>query len=148
MLSRPSRPRGLTLVELLVALALVALLASLAYPSHRGAVFRARRADALAALMQLQAAQERHRSQHPSYAGSVAALGLPAVTPGGHYALTVSAAGAAGYEAMASAQGDQTHDAMCRHLRAAVVGGQLVQASGPDGATSNAPADNRRCWGS
>ena len=40
----------------------------------------------------------------------------------------------------------QQRDADCRHLKLAMVGSDVVQASGPDAAVSNPDALNRRCW--
>lgn len=143
---RVLRAGGFTLVELLCVVALAALLAAIAYPAYQGAVHKTRRAEALAALLQMQLAQERHRANHPSYA-TLAQLGLPAVSPQGHYSLSVAAAGPAGYQLLASAQGVQSGDSACRHLRLSVAGGDITQSSGPDPAAVNPDALNRRCWG-
>ena len=43
---------GLTLIELLVAVAIVAILAAIAYPTYRSQIQKTRRADAKAVLMQ------------------------------------------------------------------------------------------------
>jgi type IV pilus assembly protein PilE len=69
---RPSR--GFTLVETLIAVAIAGILSGIAYPSFESQVLRARRSDAMAALMQTQLAQERHRADHRSY-GDLAAIG-------------------------------------------------------------------------
>ena len=137
---------GFTLIELLCVIAVAAVLAAIAYPAYQGAVHKARRSDALAALLQLQLAQERHRANHPSYA-TLAELGLPAVSPQGQYSLAVPAAGPAGYQLLASAQGAQSGDSACRHLRLVVAGGDITHSSGPDLLNANPDALNRRCWG-
>ena len=143
---RVARVGGFTLVELLCAIALAAVLAAIAYPAYQGAVHKARRSEALAALLQLQLAQERHRANHPSYA-TLAELGLPAMSPHGHYSLAVAAAGPAGYQLLASAQGMQSGDSACRHLKLVVAGGDITHSSGPDPLATNPDAPNRRCWG-
>lgn len=61
------RPRGHTLLEVLLALALVTLLAGLAYASVGHQVRAARRAQARTALALLWNQQERYHSQHHCY---------------------------------------------------------------------------------
>ena len=58
---------GFTLVEMLCAVVVASVLSSIAYPSFLGVVHRARRAEALVVLMQVQMAQERYRADHPTY---------------------------------------------------------------------------------
>ena len=137
--------RGFTLVESLVAIGIAALLSSIAYPSLEGHVLRARRTDALVALMNAQLAQERYRANNNSY-GTLAETGLRATSASGYYSVQVTASSRDGFEVLASASARQVRDTTCRHLRLVSVGGAVSYASGPDPATSN-PADvNRKCW--
>jgi type IV pilus assembly protein PilE len=61
------RPAGLTLIELVVVLAVVAILAAIVYPTYQDAVRKARRAEARAALLQVMQQQERYYSQRNTY---------------------------------------------------------------------------------
>ena len=137
--------RGFTLVETLIAVGIAGVLSGIAYPSLESQVTRARRSDALASLMQAQLAQERHRANHRGY-GDLAAIGLRPTSLSGHYAIEVAASAVDGYELVATATGRQARDASCQTLRLAVAGGSVAYASGPDSATSNPPALNRKCW--
>ena len=139
------RSRGFTLVETLITVAIAGVLASLALPSFEGHLLRARRADALLALMQAQLAQERYRAGNTSY-GSLAETGMRSTSSAGHYALQATAVGADSYDLLASATAGQARDTSCRHLRLSSLASGITFASGPDATTAN-PADaNRKCW--
>ncbi len=60
-------PKGFTLIELLIALACIALLASLAWPSYQSIVLRSQRAQARASLLQAAHWLERAASANGSY---------------------------------------------------------------------------------
>jgi type IV pilus assembly protein PilE len=140
-----SRLHGFTLIESLVAVSVAAVLSSVAYPSLEGHVLRARRTDALVALMNAQLAQERYRSNNNSY-GTLVEVGVRDRSASGYYSVQVTSNSADGFEVLASATAGQARDAHCRHLRLAAVGTTVTYASGPDTATSNPASVNRKCW--
>jgi type IV pilus assembly protein PilE len=137
---------GFTLIEMVVAVAIAAVLATVALPTLQRAIHKARRADALVALMQVQTAQARHRTNHRSY-GSLADLQLSDTSAEGRYQLSLAQVAPTGYTALAQAIGPQARDTECRHFRLTVDGVQLLMASGSDASTANPPALNRSCWG-
>jgi len=142
---RATRYAGFTLIETLVTVGIAAVLSSIAYPSLEGQVLRARRADALVALLEAQLAQERFRAGNASY-GTLAEAGLRPTSPAGHYRIDVVANSAFGYEVLAGAVAAQARDARCRYLRLAVNDSTLTYASGSDSTTANAADVNRLCW--
>ena len=149
---KPSRsPRGVrrnagfTLIETMVTIGIAGVLSSIAYPSLEGQVMRARRSDALVALMQAQLAQERFRANHASY-GSLAGAGVRPTSPAGPYRIAVVSSDAVGFELLASAVAGQARDARCRHLRLALADATLTYASGSDASTANDADANRACW--
>lgn len=75
-----SRPGGFSLVELMVTVAIVAILASIAYPSYRGYVLRANRTVAKGALSEIASRQEGYFVDRKGYAGTLSALGYAAAT--------------------------------------------------------------------
>ncbi|MFN7727302.1 MAG: type IV pilin protein [Rubrivivax sp.] len=110
--------RGFSLVELAVVLAAVGVLVSLAVPSWQQHLQRARRADAVAALTQLQAAQERLRTHTGAYSNDFQALQRPLHSAEGHYTLAVELQGPEAYRATATprAGGPQQPDSACSPL--------------------------------
>ena len=136
---------GFTLIEMMIAVGVVGVLSSIAYPSFMGQVQKVRRTDAVVAAMQVQWAQERWRSNNMAY-GSLAQIGVHSTSPAGHYTLQVNGPSATGYEVLATATGAQARDANCAFLKLGVQGANTVYASGPDASTANAAGANRQCW--
>jgi type IV pilus assembly protein PilE len=65
---RPSRAgAGFTLLEVLIVLAIVSVLVSIAYPTYAGYIVRTRRAEGQVALIEAMQKQERHRALRNSY---------------------------------------------------------------------------------
>jgi type IV pilus assembly protein PilE len=143
---------GYSLTELMITLAVVAVLATVALPGLQQQIRKTRRADAIAAVLRVQQAQERYRSLQPVYAPSLGSggLGLGATSPAGHYLLSSSAASGAegrGYQVQAVAQGTQAQDADCRYLVLRVEDGQFLHSSGAQAEATNPASANRACWG-
>lgn len=139
------KQRGFTLIELMVATTVTAILAATAYPSFQGPILKARRSDGLTALLQLQMSQERWRSDHASYA-TLAELRLASVSPMGHYQLSLAEATPSGFVATATATGSQARDEACKVLRVEAAGGNAAYTSGTDENSHNSSAVNKRCW--
>lgn len=59
--------RGFTLIDVLIAVAIVGLLSAIAFPSYQESIRKARRAEVKTMLMQLMQQQERYYMQHTSY---------------------------------------------------------------------------------
>jgi len=110
--------RGVTLVELVVAMAVVAVLALVAATGYRSYVLRSHRIEATAALLYLATAQERFYLQNNTYTDELTAappdgLGLQAVTENGFFDIAIGSADATGFEATATAKGRQADDSHC-----------------------------------
>jgi len=137
--------RGFTLIEILIALSMAGVLSSVAVPTFQGHLQKARRADALVTMMQVQLAQSRWRANDTHY-GTLAQIGVAGVSSAGHYKLALASEHADHYEVLAAATGAQAGDKACRNLLLRVDGANVVQASGPDASVANPAAVNRKCW--
>lgn len=148
----PARLRmaqGFTLIELMIAVAIVAVLASIAYPAYQDSVRKGRRAEAFTALSALQQAQERWRSNNASYTATLASLNVAATTSSGLYTIAVSGASATGYTATATANSgtSQASDGNCKLLGVQMASGTLKYGSGASSITwTNANPDAGKCW--
>jgi type IV pilus assembly protein PilE len=83
---------GFTLVEVMITVAIIGILAALAFPSYTRYVVRANRAAAETYLLEISSMQERYLVDRRAYATTLAALGyatLPdSIAP--HYQITLT----------------------------------------------------------
>lgn len=98
--------KGFGLLELLIALAIVAILATLAYPNYRAYVERGRRMDAITALLGVQVAQEQWRANHPHYAALDDLDWIGESSAEGYYRLRVPQRSAGSFLAVAEPRRD------------------------------------------
>ena len=146
-MARARHRRGFSLIELMVAVGIAAVLAAAAIPSWREHVRRVHRTEAIRALLALAAAQERHHLRHGRYASALggaddaAAERLPVATTtdGGRYRLAIDAGDDLTFTARATANGSQAGDAQCAVL--------LIDETGERRAEDVAGTrSDTRCW--
>ncbi len=96
--SLPWQARGFTLIELMIALVVVSILATVAVPSYQAHMQKGRRADAFACLLDAAQRQENFFYQNNRYANNLADLGLNNANCGAaaHYTLDAPAVGPSG----------------------------------------------------
>lgn len=99
---RVQHSSGFTLIELMIAVAVVGILAAIAYPSYQDSVRKARRADAKSALLDAAQRQERFYTENNQYTnvlvkpdpcvGAACGLGYATTkTTDGYYDLAINA---------------------------------------------------------
>ena len=106
---------GFTLIELMIAVVIIAIIAAIALPAYDEYVRQGNRTEAKAALLEAAQALERFYSVNGTYlsGGSLAAVYKPAVPTTGAtlYTLAPSAATATSYELQATGVGRMAGDA-------------------------------------
>lgn len=140
--------QGISLLELMIALAIVAILTAIAYPSYQEQIRKSRRTDARTALLDLGAKMERYAyANSGSYGGAtVAGLMGNTTSPDGYYGLTIAAPTAACpiascYQVTATpvAGKSQASDSLCQSFTLTSADGKLAQ----DSSAGNSSA---QCW--
>lgn len=113
-----SRISGFTLIELMIAAAVIAILAAIAIPSYLEQSRKGRRAEAVRAVGEYQLAMERWRSENPSYTSTCSggcSGTYPAAPTADNYTMSVNATAASGttpsgYTVSAAPAGKQAND--------------------------------------
>jgi type IV pilus assembly protein PilE len=131
------RKRGFTLIEVVVVLAIIAILAAIAVPSYQNSLDRGRRADGREMLQRIAAAQERFYTNRNTYTDDLTtAAGLnlgTADSEAGHYTIAIVVpAGGQSYTLTATPQGVQADDA-CANLTVNNVGARGYSGSETNG---------------
>jgi len=109
---------GFSLVELMIVVAIAAIIASIAYPAYQEQMQKTRRADAKAALMDAASKMERFYTQFGRYTATIANAGIVATSPQAYYQIqtTLMAAPFQTFDLEALGQGVQNND-RCGTLR-------------------------------
>lgn len=131
--------RGVTLIELLIALVILGVIASIALPTWSTQTQKIQRADAREGLIKTQLAQEKFRIKNGRYANSMSDLGLSDLDSSSrnYYRISIVSGGNTAFLATATpnANGGQRNDAC---------GTFALNQSGPE--ISGSYAHDAKCW--
>jgi type IV pilus assembly protein PilE len=109
--ARNGKANGFTLVELMIVVAVLAILASIGYPSYQKYMYASRRAEAQSELLKIQLGLEKWRANNNSYTTSLANAGFTDTNT--YYNYDIINVTASTYTIRATAQGTQTGDTGC-----------------------------------
>jgi type IV pilus assembly protein PilE len=123
-----TRSNGFTVIELMIAVAIVAILAAIAIPAFNDQARKSRRSEAITELQTRQLRLEQWRANNPSFDGS----GMAALTGTNYDFAAPTNATATTYTLTATAKGGQTQDrargVSCSTLSIAVDGPNSTKA--------------------
>jgi type IV pilus assembly protein PilE len=116
--------RGFTLIELMITVAVIAILAAIAVPSYFKYTLRSNRSAAESVMQEIASAQERYMVDARQFAGSLTTLGysVPNTVFPNYDIVTVATASSAsggtppGYTVTATPRGTQLRDTDCGTL--------------------------------
>lgn len=148
------RRRGFTLIEVMIAIVIVAILAAVAFPSFMGSIRKGRRSEAFTAINQVQQALERWRSNNATYTTDLTSsgLGLPSTTASGYYTVSIPTASGEHYEVRATAVSgtSQASDGDCRTLAVRMGGAASAPSPRPTNleyaSASGSWGTTNPCW--
>ncbi len=140
--SQPGRAHGFTLIELMIVVAIVAILAAVAYPLYQNYLLRAHRTAAITTLLHIAGQEERYYSTHNAYATGLTGLGYAATgiqvpNSTAYYRVTLATNTAEDYIITASPVGSQKRDRQCQIFTLNGLGIKSIQ-----GGTKSAT----QCW--
>ena len=130
--------RGFTLIEVLIAVAIVGIVAAIAVPSYSRFVTKGRRADATAFLLEVAGEQTRFFTERNAYAAKMSDLGYGTgdsfATPEGYYTVSIARPSARSYTLTATpvAGGPQAADGECGSFTLSSTGARGTSAGGGD----------------
>lgn len=118
---------GFTLIELMVVVAVIAILAGIAYPSYQEFIRKTRRAAAASCLLEAAQYMERYYTTKLTYVGSNATWPCPEASP--HYDLKITNVAARTYSVTAAPAGSYS-DPTCGTLTVTHTGEKTPTTSG------------------
>ena len=135
------RDRGFTLIELMITIAILAIIAAIAIPSYDRYKRKGYRMEAISFLSNVAAYQENWFAENGAYTANPSKLSKTGITTLDHYSLSVNVGDGSTFLVTATAKLTQTSDKDCYKY--------TIDNLGRKKAEKDDASDNSRiCWGS
>lgn len=140
MMILTAKQKGMTLIEIMIVVAIVGILAAVAYPSYQNHILRSHRAAATSCLLELSQFMERNYTQNMRYNSADFALpNLQCMTESATRFTYTSEQAQRTYTVTATAKGPQASDTNCKVLGMNQAGTKLVDGDSVAAAVAE-------CW--
>jgi type IV pilus assembly protein PilE len=132
---------GITLIEIMITLAIIAILSTIGYPLYSDYVIKSRRTDAKATLMKIMQAQQRSYTANSTYTTDLSTIGYETATEvlseGSYYKITAKTCGTASITSCVTLTAvPQFDDAECKNM--------IIDSTGAKSVTGTLATD--KCW--
>lgn len=139
--ARTPKPSGFTLIELMIVVAIVAILLVVAVPSYQNYITRSQRSVAINTIMDVASRQQQYFANNKTYAAALADLGLSATyyvdgngstsAANALYRITLANVTTTTFDVVATPQNSQaTQDTKCATYTLDEMSAQSVSGSG------------------
>lgn len=137
------RQQGFTLLELMIVVAVIAILATIALPTFSEYIRKGKRSEGAATIGDIQLREERYRADNPTYGSMTDLFGTAALATSfnsnkQYYSVSVASNTATGYIVTATRKGDLATDPKCGNL--------IMTYSAGTAAKSVSSGDSDYCW--
>ena len=128
--------RGFTLIELMIVVAILAIVVTWGYSSYRDTVMKANRAEGVGELLTIADKMERYYADQGTYVGAQVGSMANAVHPlssdNGYYSFSITSADTIQFTLTAAPQGTQADDAKCGTFTLTSQGTRTASGTQPD----------------
>lgn len=144
--------KGFTLIEVMIAVAIIAIISAIAYPAYESQSRKGKRADGMVMLEQVAQAEQRYFSHMGTFTAIVTNLSeiKSATSAGGYYSISIAPGTtnniASSFIATATPLGPQDKD-VCQSFTLSNLGIREASIKGEDGSPISDTTTRKMCWG-